>query len=224
MAIPPPDMVQDGAGPGADERTDVMGIHAAIAREHDEPQDGFEPLPMLWLLMVLVLVFWGGYYLGLYSETFAWQTFDGSPSNAGLAKQATAPMAVDPMLLGKRIYNNCMACHQANGQGMPQQFPPLVQSAWVLEDNNTLIRILLHGLLGPIEVLGKTYNSVMPAWGHLDDNSLAAVMLYIRRSWGNQGDAITPEMVASLRSEAPSRRTPWSAPELEQLRAAEHKK
>ncbi|HWP93265.1 MAG TPA: cytochrome c, partial [Thermodesulfobacteriota bacterium] len=110
-------------------------------------------------------------------------------------------------------------CHQANGQGLPGAFPPLVGSEWVINDPETPIRIVLHGLQGPIEVKGTIYNNVMPEWGSkLSNEEIAAVLTYVRTSWGNNAGEITPNMVNEVRKGTADRTTPWTADELQQLK------
>ncbi len=206
----------DAAGPKreTEEYMDVSRIHAAIMREKDEPSDGYEPVPSLWLVVVMALAMWGGWYLGTYNMGFAADHLEGAA--VATAAAPTAPPAVDPLVLGKRVFNNCMACHQASGNGIAGQFPPLAGSEWVQGDSTTLIRILLHGLEGPMQVLGKAYNGAMPAWGSkLSDAQIAAVLTFIRSSWGNSAAAIDPTTVAEVRRAAGKRTAVWSAPELQ---------
>lgn len=117
---------------------------------------------------------------------------------------APASATIDPsvMELGKTQYNLCMGCHGPAGEGMPNIAPPLAGSEWVLGPAENLIRIQLRGLMGPIEVKGQEYNLVMaPMGAGQPDASVAAVITYIRNSWGNQGSEVTPEMVKALRGE-----------------------
>ncbi|MBL0173192.1 MAG: cytochrome c [Gemmatimonadaceae bacterium] len=123
---------------------------------------------------------------------------------------------------GARIYAaTCVACHQASGLGLPGQFPPLVGSEWVTGSEERLIRIILHGLVGEIEVEGESFTGAMPTWGPtFKDEELAAVATYVRRSWGNKAAPITTATVTRIRLATASRTTPWTARELEQaLRA-----
>ena len=105
------------------------------------------------------------------------------------------------MSLGKTQYAACLACHGADGGGAPSVGPPLAGSEWVTGPVENLIRIQLRGLMGPIQVKGTEYNLVMPAQAHQNDEQLAAVLTYIRNSFGNKASAVTPEEVAALRSE-----------------------
>jgi cytochrome c len=123
----------------------------------------------------------------------------------------------DPMELGKVTYKStCSACHQAAGQGLPGAFPPLAGSEWVNDaDPGKVIRIVLNGVQGPITVKGTVYQGVMPSHKDLlDDRKVAAILTYIRSSWGNQGGAVKPEEVAKIRAEVSSRASAWTEAEL----------
>ncbi|MEO0899542.1 MAG: cytochrome c [Bacteroidota bacterium] len=102
---------------------------------------------------------------------------------------------------GKKVYNQiCLACHQANGKGLPGLYPPLTQTKWVSGDKETLIKTILNGMNGEIEVLGEKYNQVMtPYKDVLSDQQIADVLSYVRSSFGNDYSAITPAEVAAAR-------------------------
>ena len=201
---------------GQPEAHDVTSLHAPIAREHLEPRDGYEPVP-LWLVSLFgVILFWGGWYLATYSGGWRGDVLDHDPA-ARFAATAGAPAGpVDPVALGERIYRQrCVSCHQATGQGVPNQYPPLAGSEWVVEHEQRLKRILLHGLEGPVTVMGNTYNGAMPGFGaQLKDDQIAAVLTFIRQAWGNTAGPITPEQVAATRAAVGARPRPWSAEEL----------
>lgn len=108
---------------------------------------------------------------------------------------------------GKNVFTqNCMACHQAEGQGVPGAFPPLAKSDYLMQDKTRAISVLLHGLSGKVKVNGKEYNGVMPAL-ELNNEQVANVLTYVRNSWGNKGDAITPEDVQLVRSSGKGKKT-----------------
>lgn len=110
----------------------------------------------------------------------------------------TAPKAKtfeERLEAGKSIYvQNCAACHQPTGVGIPDVFPPLAKSDYLMADKARSIRVVKKGLQGEIVVNGKKYNNVMPAMS-LTDEEIANVLTYVRNNWGNKGDAVTPEEV-----------------------------
>lgn len=105
---------------------------------------------------------------------------------------------------GKNVFeSNCLACHQANGEGIPNAFPPLAKSDFLNADHNRAINILLHGRSGPITVNGKNFDSVMPAIA-LNSEQVANVLTYVINSFGNNGGQITPEQVDKQRKVTPA--------------------
>jgi mono/diheme cytochrome c family protein len=88
---------------------------------------------------------------------------------------------------GGRIYvTNCSSCHQANGRGLPGEFPPLDRNPVVTGDASIVIAIVKLGMSGKRDIDGIEYNGTMPAWGQLLSNQdIAAVVSYIRTSWHN---------------------------------------
>jgi nitrite reductase (NO-forming) len=107
--------------------------------------------------------------------------------------------------LGKNIFeNNCLACHQANGKGIPSAFPPVAESDFLNADHDLAINIVLHGRSGPIVVNGETYDSVMPAIA-LNNGQVANVLTYVLNSFGNKGGQITPVQVEKQRSLIPAK-------------------
>lgn len=103
---------------------------------------------------------------------------------------------------GEKVYKiYCGTCHQSDGKGDGARFPPLDQSEWVIgRDKRRLIEVILNGLEGPIEVKGKPYNSIMPQHSFLSDDDVAKVLTYIRKSFGNDAPAVTPQEVARVRA------------------------
>lgn len=199
----------------ADAEFGVVEMHAPIFRELAEPRDGYEPIQVWWVFAVMALLGWGGWYLGTYSGDFRPDVYDERP---GAAAAVAAPVTalVDPLVLGKRVYTNCMSCHQADGRGVQGNYPPLAGSEWVRGDDATLARILLHGLQGEVTVSGLRFNQVMPAWGRFKDEQIAAVLTFIRASWGNGAAAVEPATIASVRAATTARRQPWTMAELRQ--------
>lgn len=115
-------------------------------------------------------------------------------------KKAPAPTNFEErMKAGAIVFKtNCAACHQESGQGIPNAFPPLAGSDFLMADKKRAIKIVKHGLEGPVTVNGKTYNSVMPALG-LSDDDVASVLTFVRNSFGNKGDGVTVEEVKNIK-------------------------
>ncbi|BDC48725.1 hypothetical protein F183_A10410 [Bryobacterales bacterium F-183] len=175
----------------------VHVLHRAAMREMQEPRDGIAPTPVSYILLCFAAVLWGGWYIGMYGGTWS---ADGLAEKALAGGAITAP-AQNPMELGKEVYGVCMNCHQDHGKGVPENYPPLAGSEYVLGDKRRLAALVLRGLSGDLTVLGKHYNSQMPAWDNRDDEEIAAVLTYIRNSFGNKADPISKEFVAAVRKE-----------------------
>jgi mono/diheme cytochrome c family protein len=137
------------------------------------------------------------------------------PNGSAGAQAATAAAPVKPPRTGAQIFSStCAACHQPQGEGT-NVYPPLAQSEWVNGIESRLVRIILHGLTGDVEVQGQVYNGAMPAWGpSLSDAEIAAVATYIRSSFGNQSLPVSAATVAQARAAHAGRTTPWTMPEL----------
>jgi mono/diheme cytochrome c family protein len=122
---------------------------------------------------------------------------------------------------GKAIYSRegyCITCHQADGKGLPASgFPPLAGTKWVTGNHERLTKIVLNGLHGPLEVLGKPYPGQVPMTpfgGMLKDEEVAAVLTYVRNAFGNQAPAVTPGQVKQVRAATGSKKGFYSPEEL----------
>ena len=120
---------------------------------------------------------------------------------------------------GEAIYSiQCAMCHQPNGQGGQGEtgiIPPLSGSEWVTEDKGRVVRIVLHGLTGEVEVKRQTYNGVMPSFGPiLSNEEVAEVLTYIRQNFGNEASEVTAREVQKVRQAYSNRKRPWTAEEL----------
>lgn len=121
---------------------------------------------------------------------------------------------------GPQLYTlYCSACHGMDGTGATGgSFPPLAASPWVAGDADRAVKVVLKGLHGPVNVLGKTYNLEMPPQGAvLADDQLAAILSHVRTSWGNHSGAVTAAEVKAIRAATEERKTPWTADELLKL-------
>jgi putative heme-binding domain-containing protein len=124
---------------------------------------------------------------------------------------------------GAEIYQreaHCMTCHQAHGKGMGVIYPTLVGSPWVLGSEERLAKSVLHGLWGPMTVNGQTYDparGVPPMTAFralLNDEETAAVLTFVRNTWGNKASPVKADLVAKVRKDTASRSTFWNPDEL----------
>lgn len=107
----------------------------------------------------------------------------------------------EALIGGEKIYSDhCAECHQKDGKGASGRFPPLADTDWVTGDKERLIKTVLQGLEGNIEVNGEFYNAVMPPFSFLDDDEAASLLTYIRKSFGNNASAISPREIYRLRN------------------------
>ena len=137
-------------------------------------------------------------------------------TEASPAQAPTPPSVIPKNADGPGIYSvTCAACHLPTGLGTEGKIPPLAGSEWVTGEPARLVRIIMHGLTGEVEVQGEMFSGAMPTWGGaFSDEQIASVASYIRKSWGNKAGAVTPEFVAKVRALTASRKTPWTAKEL----------
>jgi nitrite reductase (NO-forming) len=100
---------------------------------------------------------------------------------------------------GKDVYTTyCMSCHMEQGEGLESVYPPLAKSDYLMADKKRSITQIIHGATGEMKVKGVVYNSEMPAVD-ITDQEVSDVLNYVRNSFGNKGDAVTPEQVKALR-------------------------
>ena len=117
--------------------------------------------------------------------------------------------------LGKSNYETvCLPCHQPHGLGQEGLAPPLVGTEWVSGPEGRLVRIVLHGLRGPITVKGQPFELDMPALGILDDEQIATILTYIRNEWGHAFPPVSTETVKKIREETSKREEAWTQEEL----------
>jgi nitrite reductase (NO-forming) len=107
---------------------------------------------------------------------------------------------MDMSAFGKSIYaTSCFACHQQNGEGIPNVFPPLAKSDYLNKNKEAAIDAVINGLSGEITVNGKKYNGIMPPQ-NLNNQQIAAVLTYVYKQWGNSGKSVSEEEVTKVRS------------------------
>jgi nitrite reductase (NO-forming) len=157
-----------------------------------------------------------------------------APAAAAPAPAAAAPAAAAPAPApaatggsskerGKVVYNTiCIPCHQPTGMGLPNMFPPLVGSDWPkAKKPDRLIRMILHGVMGPIKVNGQPFNTPAPMMpgqaATLSDVQIADVLTFVRAEFGGGASEVTPDQVKAIREAEKARATMWTEAELEKI-------
>lgn len=202
----------------------IQKVHAKLISEKPEPKEGFKTMPLFLLGFVSTMIFVTSIYVVHYRGGFSPVVYDerfDPKTAAGTGATELTPEQI--IAAGKKSYlQTCAACHQASGQGVAGVYPPLVESEWVTGNEERVIRVLLHGLGGPVEVHGKTYNGAMPAFGKVigggynwKEDKIAQVLTYIRQEWGNAAAPITKEKVAEVLAKEKDRPKPWTQAELD---------
>ena len=146
--------------------------------------------------------------------------FDGAPIQVLAKREIKTHLEGndrDLFIKGAEVYSregHCITCHQPDGEGLPAaQFPPLANSEWVTGSVERLVKLVLHGMIGPIEVNGIKFPGTVPMvpFKHLSDDELAAVLTYVRNSFENHASATTSAEVKAIRratKDQPSLYTP----------------
>ena len=177
--------------------------------EDSEPATGAGGLPIVVFIVLAVGLFMAMVYLDNHAGGFNPYVPRGFSSSNELVRLAPVDPAMKDFFAGMQVYNRptCGACHQPNGMGTPGTFPPLAGAEWVNEkDPARVIRIVLDGLTGPIQVKGQSYNSQMPGWrAQLSEEEIAQVITFIRKEWGNNAGPVTKEQVAAVKQETEGR-------------------
>ena len=171
---------------------------SALRRENADPDETVHPLPWFFIMFLGAMGMWGAFYIATTpsGESSAYGDQRTVTTLRPPVPAAGAAASVD----GKQLFGaKCAACHQATGLGVAGVFPPLAGAEWVLGEEKVLASILLHGIQGEIVVKGNTYKGVMPGFGTLADEEIAAVLTYIRSDWGNTAKPVTSATVKAQR-------------------------
>lgn len=199
----------------------LLAVHEKLLGKQPDENANYRLAPLVLLFVFSGLIFWAGTYLNRYSGHFDAGIFN---ENARPTKGEVVVAKADPMKVGAAAYASaCVACHLPTGLGQPGTIPPLAGSEWVLGSEERVVRIVLYGLNGPIHVKDADYNSSMPTFGKVagsgynwNDDKIAAVLTYVRASFGNSAPPITPEQVAAIHAKEGDHK-PMTADELNKL-------
>jgi nitrite reductase (NO-forming) len=124
-------------------------------------------------------------------------------TTAATAHAAGTLTKEDQIAAGRQLFaGTCSVCHQANGEGLPNVFPPLAKSDLLAADPKRAMTIVTHGLTGKVTVNGHEYDSVMPPMSQLTDDEVANILTYVLNSWGNPGGQFSKDEVAKARAAA----------------------
>jgi mono/diheme cytochrome c family protein len=170
----------------------------------------------IWLIVLMfLLLYWGALYFDQNGGWFNAQVYAPYHTYAELETYQPKRGGID-LARGRAVFDTiCALCHGPDGAGKPGQAPPLAGSEWAQGNPNHMIRIPLYGLSGPVTVNGQPWNLAMPAMGAaLSPDDLAAVLTYIRQSWGNKAPAITAEQVQAVKTAVGNHPQPFTAAEL----------
>jgi mono/diheme cytochrome c family protein len=184
-----------------------------------EPTAARSHLPMWIVVVTLLLLYVGGIYFDRHSGWFDKEVYSPYANAAMLDAYQPKSGAAAALAQGKKIYEQiCGTCHGTDGMGKPGQAPPLAGSDWVTaKGHNRLAHIPLLGLNGPVTVKGQemTFPSGMAAMGAaLSDADLAAVLTYIRGSWGNQAGEVTADDIKGIRAGMGGKTQPMNADQM----------
>jgi len=129
-----------------------------------------------------------------------------------LASRSSAPTQAAVGESGATLYMaNCSGCHGASGEGAVNIAPPLVKNAYVTGDPKKVIHTMLTGMVGPIKERGATWDGSMPPWqGTISNAQIAAIITYVRSSWGNKAAPVSEAQVAA-QAAGPQPRAAFSA-------------
>jgi mono/diheme cytochrome c family protein len=196
-----------------------------------EPKTAPNPVPIWLIILLFLLLYWAMVYFDQRSAWFNEQVY--LPYRSIEQVVAIQPVSgeADFIMKGKQLYGlNCAVCHMEGGIGNPANgCPPLMGSEWVSAPGpGRIIRIVSKGATGPIEVSGKVWSTgtmlaigdQMPGDEKQKAESIAAIISYIRKTFGNNASAVAPEQVLAVRDQIKARNTYFSP---EELKAAPEK-
>jgi mono/diheme cytochrome c family protein len=196
---------------------EMVEVHTKLNKVKHPPTQGFLVAPLVFVFVFGCLIF-------VCSIQLAHSTngFDIHPPQelVDLSDKELEELRLERKFnSGKKLFAaNCASCHQASGLGLGDQYPPLAGSEWVSANPELIIKVIIKGLKGEIQVKGKTYSPAagMAAVINLKtDDDIANVTTYVRQAWGNEATEVTDDLVAQVRKDSVNQKDQWIGEELQ---------
>ena len=198
---------------------DMVEVHSELNREKHPPTQGFLIAPLIFVFMFGCLIFVCSIQLAHSTNGFQ---IHPPQEIVELSDEEKETQRLERKYdSGKKIFAlRCASCHQANGLGIPNQYPPLADSEWVSANPALITKIILKGLKGEITVKGEKYgtsSAVNMAAVPIDDREIANVVTYVRQAWGNDSSELTEVEVSRIKSESVNQIDQWVGEDLQSI-------
>ena len=198
---------------------DMVEVHSELNREKHPPTQGFLIAPLIFVFMFGCLIFVCSIQLAHSTNGFQ---IHPPQEIVELSDEEMETQRLERKYdSGKKIFAlRCASCHQANGLGIPNQYPPLADSEWVSANPALITKIILKGLKGEITVKGEKYGTsaaVNMAAVPIDDREIANVVTYVRQAWGNDSSELTEVEVSRIKSESVNQIDQWVGEDLQSI-------
>ena len=198
---------------------ELVQVHSKLNVEKHPPTKGFLSAPLIFVFVFGCLIFVCSIQLAHSTNQFQLHP----PTDVvELTDEEKDALRIERKLeSGEKIFAlRCASCHQANGLGIPGQYPPLDGSKWATSDPALISYIILNGLKGEIVVKGEVYGSsaaVNMAAVPISDREIANVTTYVRQAWGNNSSEISTDEVAQFRNDTSAKQEQWTGDELVEM-------
>ena len=195
----------------------MVEVHSRLAREKHEPTKGFLIAPLIFVFVFGCLIFVCSIQLAHSTNSF--QLHPPQEVVELTEEEKEAVRFERKMQSGKKTFAlRCASCHQPNGLGIANQYPPLAGSEWVTANPELITKIILKGLKGEIVVKGEKYGTsaaVNMVAVDINDREIANVSTYVRNAWGNEASELTEDQVTKIRDSIADMQDQWTGEELQ---------
>lgn len=196
---------------------EMVEVHTKLNKVKHPPTQGFLLAPLVFVFVFGCLIFVCSIQLAHSTNGFG---IHPPQELVELSDEELEELRLERKFSsGKKLFAaNCASCHQASGLGLGDQYPPLAGSEWVSANPELIIKVIIKGLKGEIQVKGKTYSPAagMAAVINLKtDNDIANVTTYVRQAWGNEATEVTDDLVAQVRKDSADQKDQWIGEELQ---------